>query len=242
MASHPSAPPLQRGIVAAVRVVIAVVAFTGFGHATLPGGISPLDLAYWSQISALAVGLVASAGAVLAVADRDRTVWLASLRGASTSWTLVTLVVFAFLLGGDYSSPASALEHLAVPLLATAEWLCLGPRARLRWWWPWAWLVVPLAYLPVYIAASATTGPLYSFLRPGEPDFGFWILVLLVGFLGLGHLVWLRAALGVALSLRRSGRQAVSGALGEGKLEPGAEGTFTTDGDVEQGRPVARGR
>lgn len=189
------APPRpHRGIVAAVRLIIAVVAYTGFAHAVLPGGLGPLDLAYWSQVSTLAVGLVATAGAVLAVLDRDRTVWLASARGASTSWTLVTLVVFAFLLGADYSSPASALEHLAVPLLATAEWLWLGARARLRWYWPMLWLAVPLLYLPGYIAASAAVGPLYSFLRPGEPDFGFWIGVLLAGFLGLGYLAWLRAA------------------------------------------------
>lgn len=178
-----------------VRVVIAVVAFTGFGHAVAPGGLTPLDLSYWSQVSTLAVGLAATAGAILALLRRDRSVVLGSLRGASTSWTLVTLVVFAFLLGADYSSPASALEHLAVPLLATAEWLWLGAGARLRWYWPWLWLLVPLAYLPVYIAASASVGPLYGFLRPGEPGFGGWIGLLLLGFLGLGHLVWIRAAL-----------------------------------------------
>lgn len=201
MSSHPSST--RSVALIAVRVLIAVVAFTGFGHAVAPAGLSWLDLAFWSQLSALAVGLVAAAGAVLALLRRDRSVWLDSLRGASTCWTLVTLVVFAFLLGADYSTPASALEHLVVPVLATVEWVWIGARVRLRWYWPWAWLLVPLLYLPVYVVASATAGPLYGFLRPGEPGFGSWIVVLLVGFLGLGHLVWLRAALPAA----RGGRE-----------------------------------
>ena|GEM_PF-3872924 len=179
-----------------LRGLTAVAGFVGVGYATLPNGLTVLDFAYWSQISALLVALAATAGFVLAATHRDggaMPLWLATLRGATTSWTLVTLVIFATLLSGDYSSPASALEHLVVPLLGAAEWLWIGPRRRLGWYWPPIWVIVPLLYLPVYVAASAVAGPLYGFFDPGKPSFATWFLALLGLFFGLGLLVWLRA-------------------------------------------------
>lgn len=190
----PVSPPLAP--VLAVRAALAIAGFTGVGYATLPNGLTPLDFAFWSQISALLVAVTAVAGIVVAAQARDggaMPLWLASLRGATTSWTLVTLVIFALLLGADYSSPASALEHLVVPLLGTAEWLWVGPRRRLAWYWPLVWLVVPLLYLPVYVAASAVDGALYEFFDPARPTFGTWFVALLALFLGLGLLVRLRA-------------------------------------------------
>lgn len=182
--------------VLAVRVLIVAAAFTGFGHAVLPGGVRWLDLAYWSQISSLLVGAVAVAGIVVTIVERDgraMPAWLAQLRGATTGWALVTLVIFWLLLGGDYSSPASALEHLVTPLLAAAEWIWLGARRRLAWFSPLLWVGVPLLYLPVYLAGSAVSGPLYPFFRPGEDGFGTWFVILLLVFAAMGQVVWLRS-------------------------------------------------
>lgn len=186
--------------VIAYRLVLAIAAFTGVGYAVAPNGLDALDFAFWSQLSALAVGLVAVAGIVVELRPSTGSAgggrWLVWLRGASTSWTLVTLAVFALLLGADYSSPASALEHLVVPVLAVIEWAWLGSRGRLPWFAPLLWLVVPLLYLPVYVVASASAGPLYPFLRPGEPGFGTWVAILMVVFTASGYVVWLRSLLG----------------------------------------------
>jgi hypothetical protein len=38
------------------------------------------------------------------------------IRGAACAYVMVTMIGYRFLIGGDYSLPASLLEHLAVPI------------------------------------------------------------------------------------------------------------------------------
>lgn len=168
--------------------MLAVLAGIGWAAAMVDAGhFHGGDWVYFSQLSDLAVGLVATAS-VVSGGRGERL--LTVLRGAVTSYTLVTLIIYATLLGGDYAGVASSLEHLTVPILALAGWLVFG-RLRPRWFWPLLWLVPPVVYLPVYIQASTQRGaPLYDFFDPAAPDFGVWVAILLAVFLAVQWVVW----------------------------------------------------
>ena len=191
-----------------LRVLIAVAALLGWSSAMSDTFRTWgwRDALFFSQISCLAAGLVALAAVVSHRQGRDLGWW----RGATTTYCTVTLLVFAILLARDYASLASKLEHLAVPVLVMIEWVLVPPRG-IRWWWPVAWLVPPLLYLPVYVWACRLFGhPLYGFLDPDSPSFLRWFVILLCVF-GVVGAMW--AGVG-ALRSRRRGRPAAAAARG----------------------------
>ncbi|MTD13776.1 hypothetical protein GIS00_07440 [Nakamurella sp. YIM 132087] len=170
---------------------------------------------FWSQTSVLAVAIVATVVLLsplwLRGAVREPSGVLDALRGAATTYVLITLVLFATLLGGGYGSTSSLWMHLLVPLAALADWLLLGtgPR-RMPVWVPVTWMVIPLVYLPFYISASERR-PLYRFLDPDAGDFLTWVVMLFLAFLVAGYLVWGagRLRLGTGRSTPATPRQTV---------------------------------
>ena len=186
----------HRASLVAWRLVLAAIALASWLIAMGVGsGFTPGDWVYFSQCSTIFVALaqVIALGSELAGRSRVGRV----VRGATTSYALVTLLIYATLLGADYSATASKLEHLVVPILALVDWL-LTVRRRLAWFVPVCWTAIPLAYLPVYISASRARGPLYDFLDPSASDFGRWIVILIGVFLAVEYVVWL-----IGLSRRR---------------------------------------
>ncbi len=181
----------QLGWVLALRGALFLCSGIGwYAGMTFNGRFTPADQAYFSQTSTLIACLVAAAGLVFA-ATGSTPGWLRSVRGASTSFCLVTLIVFALLLGGDYSTLSSVLMHLIVPILALVDWLVVAPVRRLRAWWALAWTAFPLAYLPVYVWASLSRpAALYGFFDPRRSDFGQWFLILLTVFVLVQFSVW----------------------------------------------------
>lgn len=187
--------PLWHLLIAAVAVVGLLAALTG-DFDTPP---SWAGLEYFSQLGTLAVALTALGAAAAPLWRPLSRGGPPVLRAATASWTFVTLLVFATLLGANYSSLGSKLEHLAVPLLALLDVVLVGrlvrrvdrPQQPLQWWWPLVWLAGPLLYLPLYIAACIRRGrPLYPFLDPETSSFVGAAAGLLVGFLVSGALVW----------------------------------------------------
>lgn len=183
------------------RACVAVLAWLGvwlgLDGTAADGSVYWLNLAYFTQVCGLLVALTAT-GSLLwplwhggALEGRR-----AFFRGASAACSMLTLVVFATLLGGDYGTLHSLLLHLVVPLLALVDWLFVGRnQTALPAWVPLAWMALPFAYLPVYIWASELAGPLYGFLIPGDPSFvpiaGVLVgafLVLFFAYWGLGRL------------------------------------------------------
>ncbi|WP_345264988.1 Pr6Pr family membrane protein [Nocardioides nanhaiensis] len=116
------------------------------------------------------------------------------LRLASTAGIVVTglvhLVLLAPLLDLDGADAlADVLLHRAVPLLALAGWLVLGPRPRVTGGVALGVLAWPLAWLVVTLTVGATTGwyP-YPFLDPRQDGVGAVVascaaITLLVGVL-----------------------------------------------------------
>jgi hypothetical protein len=179
-------------------VTVWRLAFAGVAWWAIYTGMTPngswrwTNLYSWSQVSTLAVALTATGSLLWPVLVRGALEPRRGLlRGASTTYTVGTLILFPLLLGGDYESRASLLMHLVVPLLAIGDWLFVGRnQGRLRWWAPVAWLVVPLLYLPAYMYRSGVARPPYTFLDPAKGDFVTWVFVLVGAFLALGLVVW----------------------------------------------------
>ena len=192
------------GWASALRGVLLLCAAIGwYAGMTFHGRFSIADQVYFSQTSTLIAGLVAAAGLGFA-ATGSTPDWLRAVRGASTSFCLVVLIVFALLLGGDYSTLSSVLMHLVVPILTLVDWLVVAPIRRLRVWWALAWTAFPLGYLPVYVWASLSrSASLYPFFDPRRADFGPWFLVLLVVFLIVQFTVWGLGRQAATVSARR---------------------------------------
>jgi len=73
----------------------------------------------------------------------------AGLRGAVVLYVVVAGLIWNMFLTGHSMgyTPANLLLHVAVPVLALADWLLIGRgMAPVRWWQPFAWLVYPAAY------------------------------------------------------------------------------------------------
>ena len=175
------------------RLTIASAALVGFCLAMLDGTRRWhwLGLYEWSQLTTVFACLVALAG-VAAPAICPREPVLGILRGAACAYVLVTMIGYRFLPGGDYSLPASLLEHLVVPLLVLVDWLfVVKGQARMRWWWPVVWMVGPLGYLALYLQGAQQYGismsPLFTF---GSATFWLNIVWLFTAFPSLFFAVW----------------------------------------------------
>lgn len=186
-------PRTSQAILAVIRLpIIAAAAVGWFAAMTSDGHFVGADWMYFSECSTFMVGLVQLVALVDGLTVNRLGRPLRILRGATTSYALVTLLIYATLLAADYASLDSKLEHLAVPILALAEWLIVPPLLKLRWFVPLLWTLIPLAYLPLYVYACGVFGePLYDFLDPRAGDFGQWVLILVVAFVGVEYAVWL---------------------------------------------------
>jgi len=205
-----SIPPATRSRtplpVVAWRAVIAGLAWWGL-FAALHGDLS--QLRYFSQVTTLTVALTASAS-VLGFAVRS-TRWgraLAWCRGASTTYAIVTAVIYQVLLSGNLDATSSLLEHAVVPALAVIDWVAFGSgRVRQLWWTSLSWLILPIGYLAVYYNLRDSSGePLYPFLDPGAANFWTWVGIMIGVFIAVGAVVW-----SVGL-LRSAGRRSAAAA------------------------------
>jgi hypothetical protein len=206
-----TAPPAvvarSRLAVIAWRALIAGLAWWGLLAAL---GGDPAQLKYFSQVTTLTVALTATVSVVVIATATDLSArWAAAMawcRGASTTYAIVTGLIYQTLLSGDLSATSSLLEHAVVPALAVIDWVVLGPGLlgrRQRWWLPLTWLVLPIGYLGLYFNVRTSTGqPLYPFLNPDAGGrFWTWVGIMLAVFAVVGFLVW---AVGLPRSRRRS--------------------------------------
>ncbi len=205
--TRPASATRMPGYLIAWRMVIAVLAWWGL-VAALHGDIT--QLRYFSQVTTLTVALTASASVLgFAVVSQRWNRAMAWCRGASTTYAIVTAVIYQALLSGNLEATSSLLEHAVVPALAVIDWLVFGPgsdkegRARQAWWTALSWLILPICYLGVYYNVRDRSGkPLYPFLDPDGSSFWRWVGIMIAVFVVVGFVVW---ATGV---LRSRGRRA----------------------------------
>jgi hypothetical protein len=115
----------------------------------------------------------------------------AGLRGAVVLYVMVAGLIWNMFLTGHSMgyTPANLLLHVAVPVLALADWLLIGRGvARVRWWQPFAWLVYPAAYGVMALVVLNQVGRRapYFFLDPASV--GVAAVAANIGLLGLSIL------------------------------------------------------
>ncbi|WP_420121937.1 Pr6Pr family membrane protein [Nakamurella sp.] len=204
-AEEPSPGPGPSPVRAATlvsRSVLAGLAWWGL-LAALDGDLAQLK--YFSQVTTLTVALAATLSVLVLAAglDRGSARWAAVVawgRGASTTYAIVTAVIYQTLLSGDLSRTSSLLEHAVVPALAVLDWVITGPGLpgrRQAWWVPASWLALPIGYLGVYVTVRDRTGrPLYPFLDPEAGGrFWTWVGIMLAVFAVVAVVVWLAGVL-----------------------------------------------
>jgi len=179
-------PSLAATALVVWRLAVAAVALVGFCLAMLNGTRRWhwVGLYEWSQLTTLFACLVAL-GAVAAPALRPGEATLAIFRGAACAYVLLTMIGYRFLIGGDYSLPASLLEHLVVPLLVLVDWVFVGRRqASVKWWWSLMWIVGPAAYVGLYIRGAQQYGVSpYPTFTVGSATFWPNVTILFASFL-----------------------------------------------------------
>ena len=186
------------------RAVIAGLAWWGL-IAALRGDLS--QLRYFSQVTTLTVALTATASVVtFAVTTPGWARVLAWCRGASTTYAVVTAVIYQVLLSGNLDSTSSLLEHAVVPALVVIDWVVFGPgRVSQRWWTAMSWLILPICYLGVYYNVRKPSGePLYPFLNPDAASFWRWVAIMIAVFVVVGFAVWAVGLLRAAAARRSS--------------------------------------
>jgi len=172
------------------RLVLAGLAWWGL-LAALHGDIT--QLRYFSQVTTLTVALTATASVLGSAVVSER--WhraLAWCRGTSTTYAIVTAVIYQALLSGNLQATSSLLEHAIVPALAVIDWLVFGPgKVRQPWWTALSWLILPICYLGIYFNVRDRNGrPLYPFLDPGAASFWRWVGIMIAVFVLVGFAVW----------------------------------------------------
>lgn len=139
------------------------------------------------------------------------TVFLPHFKGAVTLSITVTFIIYHFVLlpqfiaaGTKYSilNWQNVLVHYFVPICALLDWLLFDEKLNFRWYDPFTWLIIPVAYF-IFIIVRAQIGGVIEILQSPYPYFFVdadmigWINViknagfLLLGFLFLGYMIFL---------------------------------------------------
>lgn len=121
---------------------------------------------------------------------------------------LLTFLVFNLLLAGQPDRDpqanwrvASITFHVILPILYVLDWLLFYEHKKVRWYYPIASVVFPLAYVIfVYIrAAILNFNPDAPYIYPyfflnletqGVAGVAKWVAILFVGFIALGYIFY----------------------------------------------------
>jgi hypothetical protein len=178
--------------VVAWRTLIAAVAWFSALNIVMPDRFTD-QIRYFTTLSNFTAALVFTGylcGLVVRGGTREKPPgWL---RGAATFYLVMVFVVYATLLGGDYSGLESFLSHLIVPIIVFIDWIVVGFNQELvAWWMPLAWLLPVFSYLVFYVhQRNDEGGPLYGFLDGDSAFFWLQASLLSVAFLAGGYAVW----------------------------------------------------
>jgi hypothetical protein len=178
--------------VVAWRTLIAVVAWFSALNIVMSDRFSD-QIRYFTTLSNFSAALVFTGYlGNFVVRGRRRERPAGWLRGAVTFYLTMVFVVYATLLGGDYSSLESFLSHLIVPIIVFIDWIVVGFNQELvAWWMPLAWLLPVFGYLAFYVhERNDAGGPLYDFLDGDSALFWLQVSLLSVAFLIGGYAVW----------------------------------------------------
>ena len=188
------------GFAALTLIAIAVQASDLAGR----GVLNPANfLSYFTIQSNLIGSAVFLIGAARWRAPRSRTFDL--VRGGSTLYLTVTLVVFAILLSGtdvDTAIPwVNSVVHEVMPIAVIVDWLIDPPPGGVAFRESLSWLGYPLVWLAYTLVRGALVGwyP-YPFLDPANGGYGtvglYVVAILVFGVVLCWLLSWVANAVG----------------------------------------------
>jgi hypothetical protein len=164
------------------RLLVAASALVGFGYAVTTF-VEPWHAL--SQQASLLAGVVYLGLAVSAGRAEEVATWL---RGGMAVLLTLVCITYLSLISDDLSTTASLFEHLVTPVVVLADWIFAGRTIGVRWWYPFSWLVFPLAYLIYFVLADVQ---LYrSFLDPSSAGFGLTVAEFLVALVVAGYVLY----------------------------------------------------
>lgn len=153
---------------------------------------------YFTSLSALLVTLVAGCSLVRPLlywgvpARRRLEGDYGWFRGMAMCSTVLTGLVYNFLMQGPVDRPDSYLPHVVLPAMAAIDWLVIGRnQTRLPAWIPLTWAVALAPYFLAYVWAFNEWGePMYDFLDPSRDDWWPWVFGFVGFFLILAYAMW----------------------------------------------------
>ncbi|TDE89164.1 hypothetical protein EXU48_20755 [Occultella glacieicola] len=172
-----------RGLIVVLGLVAEVWNLAELGA----GGLAN-HVAYFTVQTNLLVIVVL--GWALLVPPRRRPTWFDPLRGAMTTYIVLTGVLYNLLLAapGELFSwdvhPSNLLQHRIIPILVALDWLLIPVARRLRLSRFWIWLGYPVAYLAFTLIRGPLVGDWYPYFFLDPNEFGGYG-GLLVPILGL---------------------------------------------------------
>jgi hypothetical protein len=134
-----------------------------------------------------------------------------AVKGAVMICVTLTFLIFHFVLrptmfsmgaaGAYMMSPANILVHYVVPLMAIADWLVFDRKGSFGKLDPLKWTIIPWAYLAFSLVRAQFTvfmssGSRYPYFfidldTLGVGQVAINVLVIAVGYVGLGYLIYL---------------------------------------------------
>ncbi len=196
----PSASNTELALTLVWRLVLTLVSGAGLVLMFAPLNTFPRvmnQVLYFTTISTILVFLVALFGLLRPLlfltfpARRKLEGNLGWLRGLSACASLLTGLVFGFIIAGDLSAPTSFIPHLVLPVMSVIDWILVGRnQSLLPWWVPLTWTLSLVPYLFVYAWDAVNDTPMYAFLNPARPSWWPWVAMLSAGFLVLAYALW----------------------------------------------------
>ena len=205
----------RKGISLVLKVIVVLAAIIGTflsaegGRKAFMGG--KVVFMYFTIQSNLAIALICAIGAVLLLGKRAVSYAWHVIKFVGTVSITLTGVVFGFVLAPTLGANAwniqNTLTHLVVPVLSVIDFFIIAPTAEIKHKHVFYVIIPPVLYA-IYAGIGYMNGwefapglhyP-YFFLNWGSPAgaFGFskelpfmgcvwWILVLLLFLIGVGH-------------------------------------------------------
>ncbi|WP_163543566.1 Pr6Pr family membrane protein [Occultella kanbiaonis] len=180
--------PLALGLRSLIVVLGVVAEVWNLTELATGAGALADHFAYFTIHTNLLVIIVL--GWAVGVPPARRPAWFDPLRGAMTTYIVLTGILYNLLLAapGELFSwavhPPNLLQHRIIPILVALDWLLIPTVRRLRLSRFWIWLAYPVGYLAFTLIRGPLVGDWYPYFFLDPNEFGGYA-GLLVPIFGL---------------------------------------------------------
>jgi hypothetical protein len=184
-------------VIAALRVTFALLALVAIFVQLLDlagkGTLNPVNFFSYFTIQSNLIAVAALLWAAARMTDRSERLDL--IRGAATTYTAVTFVVFALLLADTDVDTAivwvDRVLHRVIPIVMIIDWLINPPSMPLELRRALWWLSYPVAWIVYTMIRGALVGTYpYPFLDPANGGYGTVLAYSIAILVGMLVVIW----------------------------------------------------